>query len=39
MNDEELGAQLGRSIDARVGRAQPRGDIDDLLMRFEQLRR
>src|SRR5262245_5941002 len=39
MNDEEIGAELGRSIEARVVRAQPRGDIDDLLTRSDALRR
>ncbi len=37
MNDEEFGTQLGRSIEARVARAQPRGDLDDLFTRSEQL--
>jgi hypothetical protein len=39
MNDDELGARLGRSIDARVQRVQPRTDIDDLLTRSDELRR
>jgi hypothetical protein len=39
MNDEELGAQLGRSIEGRVTHAQPRLDIDDLLTRSDALRR
>jgi hypothetical protein len=39
MNEDEFGTQLGRSIEARVARAQPRSDLDDLLTRSEQLRR
>jgi len=39
MNDEEFGAQLGRSIEARVSRAQPLADVDDLLTRGDELRR
>jgi hypothetical protein len=39
MNDEDLGTQLGRSIDARVGRAKPRSDFDDVLTQSAQLQR
>ena len=38
-SDDELGAQLGRSIDARVRRLRPDQDLDDLLARSEQRRR
>jgi hypothetical protein len=38
-SDEELGAQLGRSIDARVRRLRPENDLDDLLARSEARRR
>ena len=38
-SDEELGAQLGRSIDARVRRMRPDRDLDDLLARSEARRR
>ena len=39
MNDDELGAQLGRSIDARVRRVRPVDDLADLLERSESMRR
>src|SRR4051812_17397274 len=39
MNDEDLGTQLGRSIDARVGRAKPPSDFDDVLTQSAQLQR
>lgn len=38
-SDDELGAQLGRSIDARVRRLRPARDLDDLLARSEARRR
>src|SRR3954464_15405346 len=38
-SDDELGAQLGRSIDARVRRLRPENDLDDLLARSEARRR
>jgi hypothetical protein len=37
--DDELGAQVARSIDARVRRLRPRDEVDDLLARSEALRR
>jgi hypothetical protein len=37
--DDELGARLGRSIDARVGRVRTDHDFDDLLARSNELRR
>lgn len=37
--DDELGAQLGRSIDTRVRRIRPTNDLGDLLDRSEKLRR
>jgi hypothetical protein len=37
--DDDLGAQLGRSIDARVRRLRPELDFDDLLARSEERRR
>jgi hypothetical protein len=39
MSDDEFGVRLGRSIDARVGRARPRSDVGDLLTQSEELRR
>ena len=38
-SDDELGARLGRSVDARVRRLRPENDLDDLLARSEQRRR
>jgi hypothetical protein len=38
-SDDELGAQLGRGIDARVRRLRPADGVDDLLARSEALRR
>jgi hypothetical protein len=38
-SDDELGAQLGRSIEARVRRLRSRDDLDDLLARSEARRR
>jgi hypothetical protein len=39
MNNDELGTRLGKSIDARVGRARAQTDVGDLLARSDQLRR
>jgi hypothetical protein len=39
MRDDDFGAQLGRSIDARVRRLRPDKDLEDLLARSEQHRR
>jgi hypothetical protein len=38
-SDDELGAQLGRNIDARVRRIRPTDDVDDLLTKSAELRR
>jgi hypothetical protein len=38
-SDDELGARVGRSIDARVRRLRPEKDLEDLLTRSEQRRR
>jgi hypothetical protein len=37
--DDDLGAQLGRNIEARVRRIRPADDVDDLLTKSTELRR